>query len=84
MAKKAKKEEKLTQDSPDVVGYFEEKAEKAIKAKKDGAQAPKVSLKNTIKVQFTRNYGFIKKGHVQKVSEVAYEMYQKAGVVEKV
>lgn len=73
----------LTTDTLDVQGHFEEMGEKAKKAKVNGTDAPKVNLTERIKIKFKKNYGHNKAGSVISVSKVAFDLYDKAGVIEK-
>jgi len=44
----------------------------------------KVNLKETVKVKFTKNFGYNRAGKVQKVSRTMYDLYKAKGVVEEV
>ena len=44
----------------------------------------KVNLKTTVKVKFTKDFGYNRKGKVQKISKVMYDLYKAKGVVEEV
>lgn len=79
MAKQAEKKE-----GPSVKEVMQAKADQTVKNLQSGGKAVKISLTNTTNVVFTKDYGFIKAGHKQKVSDLALEIYQKAGVVEKI
>lgn len=64
--------------------YFEEKGAESAKNRASGGKDVSISLTNKTKVEFTKDYKGIKKGHTQEVSDVAYEIYKKADVVKKV
>lgn len=83
MAKQPKQEEKapVTNTVKDVL---DAKGAQSAKNLSQGGNAVKVSLKDNVEVIFTSDYGYIKKGHKQPVSQLAFEIYQKAGVVEKI
>lgn len=68
MADTLKEKEKKTE----VLKHFEEKAKEVTEGKK-----PKINLSKTVRVEFTKDVGFIKKGHVQKISQLARELYEK-------
>lgn len=70
-------------DEATVQTVLESKAEQTKKNLSQGGTAVKVSIVNTTEVIFTADYGYMKKGHKQRVSDLALEMYQKAGVVER-
>ncbi len=63
--------------------YFEEQGKKSKENKAQGGKEVEVSLTNKTFVRFTKNHGFFKKGHEQEVSDVAFAIYDKAGVIEK-
>ena len=63
--------------------YFDEQGAKSRSNKANGGTEVVVSLVNKTLVRFKENFGFIKKGHEQEVSDVAYAIYDKAGVIEK-
>lgn len=67
-----------------VKSVLDKKAEQTVENLSKGGKPVKVNFTNTTEVVFTSDYGYIKKGHKQKVSDLALEMYQKAGVVEKI
>lgn len=73
----------ITEDKADVLGYFEGKAEEAVKAKKENSPAPKVDISGTIKGKIIKDFGFLKKGQVQNFSHTAFAIYDKAGIIEK-
>jgi hypothetical protein len=63
--------------------YFEEQGAKSKENKSAGGSEVVVSLTNKTMVRFTKNHGYFKKGHEQEVSDVAYAIYDKARVIEK-
>lgn len=64
---------------------LEQKGKQSAENIAKGGSAVKVSLTKKTLVEFTKDYGkHIKKGHVQEVSDLALEIYEKAGVVKKV
>lgn len=73
-----KKEKNLVQE------HFEAKAGDTKKNLASGGKPATISLTNKVKIEFTKDYGnHIKKGHKQEVSDTAYEIYLKQGVVKK-
>lgn len=60
--------------------YFDVKAKEA----KDNGKDIVISLTNKRKVEFTKDYGFMRIGHTQEVSDQAFEIYNKAGVIKEV
>lgn len=60
--------------------YYEGKAQKSA----EGRQDVEINIVNTRLVRFTKDIGFIKKGHVQKLSDAAFEIYEKQGAIELV
>lgn len=64
--------------------HFDKKAEQSTKNRSTGGKNVVIDLKKTIEARFTKDFGFIKAGHKQKLSETAYEIYANQGVVEKV
>lgn len=64
--------------------YFEEKGAESAQNIAKGGKEVSISLTNKNNVEFIKDYKGIKKGHVQEVSDVAFEIYKKAGVVKKV
>lgn len=64
--------------------HFQEQGQKSKENRANGGEDVKVSLTNKTKVRFTADFGFIKKGHEQEVSDVALAIYEKAKVVEKI
>jgi hypothetical protein len=64
--------------------FFDKKgAESSSNLAKGGSEAT-ISLINKVNVEFTEDYGHIKKGHVQEVSDAAFEIYNNLKVVKKV
>ena len=71
-------------ESNDVVGsFYEEKGAESAANLRNGKDVVTFSIANKIKVEFTKDFVFMKKGNVQEVSEIAYEIYKKAEVVKK-
>lgn len=64
--------------------WFQEQGAKSKSNLSQGGKEVEVSLTNKTLVRFTKNFGFLKKGHEQEVSDVAYAIYEKAGVIEKI
>ena len=89
MAKQEQDLEKVTTTS-DVAGitaaYYKEQGAKSKKLIADGkTEGVTVSLTNTTEVRFIKDFGkHLKEGDELTVSDVAYAIYDKAGVIEKV
>jgi len=67
------------------VAYFKEQGAKSRKLIAEGKpEGVVVNLYNTTNVRFTRDFGYNKEGDELLVSDVAYAIYDKAGVIEKV
>ncbi len=64
--------------------YFEKQGEKSKSNRSAGGKDVEVSLTNKTLVKFTKDHGFFKKGHEQEVSDVAFSIYETAGVIEKI
>lgn len=64
--------------------HFQEQGQKSKENRTNGGEDVKVSLTNKTKVRFTADFGHMKKGHEQEVSDVALAIYEKAKVVEKI
>jgi hypothetical protein len=64
--------------------HFDKKAEQSKKNKQAGGNNVIIDLVGKVKVRFTKDYGFIKAGHEQFLSETAYEIYADKKVVEKI
>lgn len=86
-ASKTKKDQPEPSDIAAAAGktqeYYEEQGAKSKHNLSQGGKEVEVSLTNKTLVRFTKNFGFLKKGHEQEVSDVAYAIYEKAGVIEK-
>jgi DNA integrity scanning protein DisA with diadenylate cyclase activity len=67
-----------------VQDYYDLKTAEAKKRVKEIKPLETVSLTEKINVRFIANFGDIKKGHEQKISKVAYEIYERNKVVEKI
>lgn len=72
-------------ENANIVGdFYEEKGKESLENLQKGGKEVTVSLTNTTEVEFIEDYGqHIKKGHVQAVSDVVFEIYNKAGVIKK-
>ena len=66
-----------------VKDHFEAKGKQSKENIANGGSPVIVSLVNKTLVRFTKDYGFMKKGHEQEVSDTALEIYTKEGVIEK-
>lgn len=64
--------------------YFDEQGAKSLENKRNGGEEVKVSLTNKTIVEFTEDFGYFKKGHIQEVSDVALAIYEKKKVIKKV
>lgn len=65
--------------------YYEEQGEKSRKNRANGGEDVKISLTNKTLVRFTKDFGkHLKEGDEMEVSDMAFAIYQKAGVIEKV
>lgn len=62
----------------------QEKAAQSAKNRAGGGKDVEVSILDTVKVRFTKDYGKMKKGHTQSISPLAYEVYDKNSCVEKI
>jgi len=65
--------------------YYEGKAEQSARnlAASSTGKEVEINIVNTRLVRFTKDFGqFLKKGHVQAVSDAAYEIYSGQGVIE--
>lgn len=63
--------------------YFETQGAKSKENKSNGGKEVEVSLTNKTSVRFTKDFGFMKKGDVQEVSDVALAIYEGKKVIEK-
>lgn len=64
--------------------HFDKKAEQSKKNRASGGENVVIDLVKTYRVRFTQNFGYIKAGHTQNLSETAYEIYKDKGVIELV
>lgn len=78
------KTEKKAEATVNVQDVLQEKAEQSAKNLQGGKEEVKISLTDVIEVRFKRDYGFMKKDQVAHVSSLAFEVYQKAGAVDKI
>lgn len=76
---KAEKKEKSIVNVQDVL---QEKAEQSAKNLQLGKEEVKVSLTELVKVRFKEDFRHMKKDQVADISSLAYDFYQKVGVVE--
>lgn len=83
MSTKGKKVEK-TEVTTTVSDVMQEKAKQSSVNIKNGKEAVIVKLDGKVNVRFTEDYGFMKKDQEQTVSDLAFDVYSKAGVVEKI
>lgn len=63
--------------------FFDKKGAETAENFTKGGSAVTVNLTNKTWVEFTENFGFFKKGHVQEVSDVALAIYESKNVVKK-
>jgi hypothetical protein len=64
--------------------FFDKKGAESAKNLAKGGSEATISLINKVTVEFIEDHGFIQKGHVQEVSDVAFEIYNSLKVVKKV
>lgn len=83
MSAKAKKEEKA-EITTTVMDVMEEKGKQSAINVKNGKDPVIVKLNGKVKVRFTKDYGYMKKDKEATISDLAYDVYAKAGVVEKI
>ena len=82
---KKPKDEAVNNDHAGVTQeFYDKKAEQSAENKRKGGSDVEVSLVDTHKVRFTKDFGFMKKGAEATVSDVAYQIYNGKGVVEKI
>lgn len=60
------------------------KAAQSKKNRQAGGSDVEISVIDTVNVRFTKDFKEMKKGHSQRVSMLAFEFYDKNGVVEKI
>lgn len=82
-AAKAKKEEKA-EITATVSDVMQEKGKQSAINVKNGKDPVIVKLDGKVKVRFKNDYGYMKKGREATISDLAYDVYSKAGVVEKI
>lgn len=63
--------------------YFDAKGKQSVENRTKGGEDVEINLVNKTTVEFIKDFGFIKKGHVQDVSDVAYDIYNAKGVIKK-
>lgn len=61
-----------------------ELAEQSKKNLANGGKNVEVSITDTVKVKFTKDHGFMKKGQEATISALAYKVYDKNKCVEKI
>jgi len=83
MSAKQKKAEKA-EVNVTVTEVLQEKAKQSSNNIKNGKEAVKVKLDGKVAIKFTKDYGYMKAGKEAIVSDLAYDIYTKAGVVEKI
>jgi len=66
----------LKDEKVELKKHFDEKAKEVKEGKK-----VTVSLTKTYLVEFTKDFGLMKKGHTQKVSQLAKDVYEKKKVI---
>ncbi len=77
-------EQTVAEQTQNPVGkFYAEKGQESLENLQKGGKEVIVSLTNTTKVEFIKDFGFIKKGHIQEVSDVALEIYSREDVVKK-
>lgn len=64
--------------------YFENKAVEAKKRLEEGKPLEKVNIEDKVKVRFTKDYGYMKKGQEATISIVAYNIYNENKCIEKI
>ena len=64
--------------------FFDKKGEESASNLAKGGSEATISLTNKVNVEFIEDYGFMKKGHVQEISDAAFEIYNSLKVVKKV
>lgn len=85
MAKDIKAEEPVNNEHAGATqAHFEELASKSAENKRNGGSDVEIDLHLTHQVKFKKDHGFIKKDTVLTISDTAYNIYNKAGAVEKV
>ena len=63
--------------------YFDAQGAKSKENRANGGKEVEVSLVNKTLVRFTKNFGFMKAGEVQEVSDIALAIYEGKKVIEK-
>lgn len=64
--------------------YYEEQGAKSRDNRSKGGEDVKISLTNKTLVRFTKDFGkHLKKGDEMEISDMAFSIYEKAGVIEK-
>lgn len=64
--------------------FYNEKAAQSLSNRAAGGSDVEISLVDTHTVRFKQDFGFMKKDSVYTISEMAYQVYDKKKLVEKV
>lgn len=78
MAQEAQESKGIVKD------LYDEKGKQSTENRLKGGEDVVISLVNKTKVEFIKDFGQMKKGHVQEVSDVAFEIYDKQKAIKKV
>lgn len=63
--------------------HYEELAAQSFENQKEGKPHVEIDLIATHNVKFTKDFGHIKKGSLLRISDTAFNIYNKAGAVQK-
>ena len=63
---------------------LQDKAEQSKKNIANGGKEEEISLIDLVKVEFIKDYGHMKKGQIETISPLAYEIYDKNKAVKKI
>lgn len=77
------KEKDTKKNTSIVEDFYNKKGEETAENISKGGKEKTISLTDKINVEFIKDFGFFKKGHVQEVSAVAFEIYNDKKVVKK-
>lgn len=83
VAKVAKETKNADKSAGAVKDFYDKKGAETLENYQKGGSATNVNLTNKTSVEFTEDFGFFKKGHVQEVSDVAFAIYESKNVVKK-
>ena len=64
--------------------YFDAQGAKSKENRSNGGKEVEVSLTNKTNVRFIKDFGFMREGDVQEVSDVALAIYESKKVIEKI